>query len=171
MPQDMHARKQKSVVRGSKVGESLNSVSTFVLPENGIGERIKERREELRLNYEELARMTTLYDAPDYKQGLTAAMLARYEKGVDAKPVLPGARELRLLCSALNVGADWLLLGIDHKDQARYAMDVAQALERLSDALGRYKLAGKPGTIVGASEHEMKLSQVRRPKGGKGPEG
>ena len=135
------------------------------LPEDKIAERIKKRREELRLNYEELARLTALYDAPDYKKGLTPAMLARYEKGLEGKPVLPGARELRLLCDALDVPADWLLLGIDHKEQAHYATEVAELLSALLSRMDTYKIAGQPITATKSGEHAYKLQQVRRSKG------
>lgn len=94
-------------------------------PEEGIGERIKKRREELRLNYEELARLTTKCDY--WGKGLSGVSLARYEKG----EALPGARELRLLCESLHLPSEWLLLGVDRQDQAKGAVVLANKLVAL----------------------------------------
>jgi|GEM_PF-4828891 transcriptional regulator with XRE-family HTH domain len=102
--------------------------ASYPPPEEGIGERIRARREELRLNYEELARLTARCDYWGEKKGLTSAMVARYEKGVDGRPVLPGARELRILCEALYVQPEWLLLGVDRLDQAKGAVRLAKKL-------------------------------------------
>ncbi|MEO8717894.1 MAG: helix-turn-helix transcriptional regulator [Burkholderiales bacterium] len=135
------------------------------LPEDKIAERMKKRREELRLNYEELARLTAEFDAPEYKKGLTPAMLARYEKGLGGKPVLPGARELRLLCSALLVRADWLLLGIDHKAKEHYATEIADLFFTLLSRANSYKKAGQSITAAEVDEHAEKLQRVRRSKG------
>lgn len=100
-------------------------------PEEGIGERIKKRREELRLNYEELSRMTIRCDYWGGNKGLTSAMIARYEKGVEGKPVLPGAREIRILCDSLNISPEWLLFGVDRQDQSKGAVALANQLVSL----------------------------------------
>lgn len=147
-------------VPGDGSGSSLN------LPEDKLGERIKARREELRLNYEELSRLTALYDAPEYKKGLTAAMLARYEKGADGKAVYPGARELRLLCDALNVPADWLLLGIDKEHAAQSATRIVNMLARIQRDLELYPMIGQPIWVTKEAEHVEKLHRVRKPKAG-----
>lgn len=126
--------------------EAVNSgilSGRYVPTEDKIGERIKEARERIKFNFEELARLTALYDHPDYKKGLTPAMLARYEKGVDGRPVLPGARELRILCESLGVSADWLLLGVNHKDIYQHAGEVAQRLNALLSAAENYKMFGQ----------------------------
>ncbi|BCM23827.1 helix-turn-helix domain-containing protein [Methyloradius palustris] len=82
----------------------------YVPPEDTIGVRIKARRNELALNVEELARLTQQYDYGDEKKGISASMLRRYEYEDGSKP---GTREIRLLCDALDVSADWLIRGID----------------------------------------------------------
>lgn len=78
-------------------------------PEDGIGERIKARREELRLNVEELARLTKQYDFA-MKKGISPSTIRRYEYKEGG--FNPGAREIILLCDALDVSADWLVRGI-----------------------------------------------------------
>lgn len=113
--------KQLGVVPPAEL--TVSAKSLFVPPEDKIGERIKEAREKIGLNFEQLARLTVEYDAPQYEQGISAAMLARYERGVDdGRPVLPGARELRLLCEALDVRADWLLLGMKEDTETAEAL-------------------------------------------------
>lgn len=116
-------------------------------PEDGMGERIKKRREELGLNYEELARLTAMYDYWEEPLGLTSAMLARYEKGKDGKPILPGARELRILCQALDVTADWLLRGtvVDPfgKQFHATASEVADVAIKLMQTIEKYQLFKK----------------------------
>ena len=75
-------------------------------PEAGIGDRLKYGRGELSLSVEALARLTKRYDRHESK-GVSPSSLLRYESGDS----LPGARELRLLCEALAVPPQWLLLG------------------------------------------------------------
>lgn len=77
------------------------------LPEKGIGGRIKEARlrKENDLTIEALSRLCKIVDPAG--QGIAQPTIVRYEK----TEVLPGARELRVLCAALNVSADWLILG------------------------------------------------------------
>lgn len=75
-------------------------------PEGAIGERLKYARSELSLSVEALARLTKPYDKHESK-GVSPTSIARYESGES----LPGARELRLLCEALDVPPQWLLLG------------------------------------------------------------
>lgn len=152
----------ESIVRTPAIGETLQR---YAPPEERLAERMKARREELRLNYEELARMTAQYDAPDYKKGLTPAMLARYEKGLDGKAVFPGARELRLLTSALNVSADWLLLGIDSKDQGTEAAKIVARLGSLMKDIEVYPLIETNIWLSRAAEHHQKLFMVRKGKG------
>lgn len=78
-------------------------------PEDGIGNRIKERRDELRLNVEELARLTKEYDFA-VKKGISPSTLRRYEYRTGG--FKPGAREICLLCDALDISADWLVRGV-----------------------------------------------------------
>lgn len=77
---------------------------TSPTPEQSIGVRIKSKREELGLNFEEFSALTKGYDA----EGIAAVTLRRYEREGDGA-TLPGIRELRILCDALDVTADYLL--------------------------------------------------------------
>ena len=83
----------------------------YTPPEDGIGGRIKAKRTELNLNVEEFARLTESYDYREHGKGkgISASMLRRYESG----GFKPGAREICLLCDALDVSADWLVRGFE----------------------------------------------------------
>lgn len=84
--------------------------SNPLAPEEGIAARIKEARQRpgYDLSVEALSRLCKEFDGQG--QGITATTLLRYEQG----KVLPGARELRVLCDALDVSADWLLFGAEN---------------------------------------------------------
>lgn len=75
-------------------------------PESMIGRRLQAARTHYKLSVEALSRLTKSFDPHDGK-GISPPSLARYESGTNH----PGARELRLLCEALAVSADWLLYG------------------------------------------------------------
>lgn len=110
------------------------SAPDYVPPEDGIRLRIKARREELGLNVEELARLTAEYDyaqlEPGEKpksKGISPSMLRRYEYDSESGGSKPGARELCLLCYALDVSADWLLLGEKPSDDKSPMIRAAEA--------------------------------------------
>lgn len=72
--------------------------------ETSIPKRIAYCRGQLdNLSVEALARYTKYFDPV----GISKASIVRYEGGDS----FPGARELRILCDALWVSPDWLLLG------------------------------------------------------------
>lgn len=74
--------------------------------EVGIAKRIAYCRGQLdNLSVEALARYTKYFD----QVGVSKASIVRYEAGES----LPGARELRILCDALWVSPNWLLLGTE----------------------------------------------------------
>lgn len=75
-------------------------------PESWLGKRVVRARTHYGLNVEALSRMTKLCDEGEGR-GISPPTLARYESGDSA----PGARELRLLCVALRVTAQWLIFG------------------------------------------------------------
>lgn len=77
--------------------------------EEGIAERIKRARKALDLTVEDLSAATALFDVGDREgeRGVSVPTLYRYE----ANGTKPGARELRLLCFALNISPNMLLLG------------------------------------------------------------
>lgn len=76
-----------------------------VPPEARLGERIKHVRKVRTMNIEWLSRLTKEYDASG--GGLSASSISRYETGEG----LPGVREFRLLCEALDVPVHWLMYG------------------------------------------------------------
>jgi len=102
------------------------SGSSYTPPESLIGERIRKRRAEIGdgLSVEDLSRLCKMCDHED--QGVSRAALFRYESG----KILPGARELRILCNAMKVSANWLLLGSESPDMPPVTSELAMALER-----------------------------------------
>ncbi|MCO5096445.1 MAG: helix-turn-helix domain-containing protein [Rhodocyclaceae bacterium] len=73
-------------------------------PEKGVGQRIAYCRGQLdNLSVEALARYSKNFDPA----GISRPTIVRYESGEN----IPGARELRILCDALWVPANWILFG------------------------------------------------------------
>jgi len=140
----------------------------YAPPEDSIGDRIKAERNKLHLNIEELARLTGAYDYRDHGKGkgISASMLRRYESG----GFNPGAREICLLCDALDVSADWLVRGIETKSQVTEKQKVADALfnavssvfEELQHPLSDTSLEHQRGQWK-ISERTTKLSEARQP--------
>lgn len=91
--------------------------------EAGIGERIAYCRGQLdNLSIDALARYTKFFDS----EGVSRQSIIRYEAGNSA----PGARELRILCKALWVPANWLLFGtLDSDTQRQTGRVLLEALE------------------------------------------
>jgi hypothetical protein len=74
-------------------------------PEAGIGKRIAYCRGQLdNLSVEALARYTKYFDADG--NGVSRMSIVRYEDGA-----IPCGREIRILCEALWIPADWLVFG------------------------------------------------------------
>jgi len=127
-------------------------------PEEGIGDRIRERRKELDLSVEELASLTTMCSSGS-EEGISAPTLYRYE----SKGSKPGARELRLLCEALNVSPSILLLGkewdLEQESDAKIASILRSLVAEISH--GGVRIAGKSNQ--GRSEwHHFKLTEVKK---------
>lgn len=74
-------------------------------PESRLGERVRYARNALNLNIEALSRLTKEDDPQG--NGLSPTSIARYESGDS----LPGIREFRILCEALEIPLAWLLYG------------------------------------------------------------
>ena len=112
-------------------------------PEDGIGDRIRQAREKLGLSQARLAEKTKEQDRFEGK-GIPRSVLIGYEAGKHK----PGARELRLLCDALDLDVAQLLYGQqdlrEDIDSVRAAMhagmraDLAAAL-RVGFSLMRLK--------------------------------
>lgn len=94
-------------------------------PESGIGKRIKYCCGQLdNLPVEALARYTRNFE----EGGVSRQSLVRYVSGDTS----PGARELRILCEALWVPANWLLFGvIDPAAEGSALMEIARGLRRM----------------------------------------
>lgn len=75
-------------------------------PEDGIGDRIRQARDRLGLSQARLSERTKERDHFENK-GIPRSVLVGYESG----KFKPGARELRLLCDALEVDIKHLLYG------------------------------------------------------------
>ena len=101
--------------------------------ELNIGHRIKEQRERLGLNFEQLSALTAWCDYGGKGPGIAAVTLRRYERE-GANSTLPGLRELRILCATFEVSADRLLL--DAKPQPYEEQDRVD-WEALKDILQR----------------------------------
>ena len=106
----------------------VGGATPYSPPEDGIGGRIKAKRTELNLNVEELARLTVSYDYREHGKGkgISASMLRRYEYKEGGSN--PGAREICLLCDALDVSADWLVRGIEARSEETGKQNAANAL-------------------------------------------
>lgn len=74
-------------------------------PEDGIGDRIRSAREGRGLSQTALAARTKMVDQAG--KGVARTVLVGYESG----NFRPGAREIRLLCQALSVTPNWLIMG------------------------------------------------------------
>lgn len=74
-------------------------------PEDGIGDRIRSAREGRGLSQTALAARTKMVDQAG--KGVARTVLVGYESG----NFRPGAREIRLLCQALSVTPNWVVMG------------------------------------------------------------
>lgn len=77
------------------------------VPEDGIGERIRAAREGRGFSQTALAARTKSVDPAG--KGVARTVVVGYEAG----NFRPGAREIRLLCEALSVSPNWLILGAE----------------------------------------------------------
>lgn len=111
--------------KGFQIGLGNEEAEHYTPPENGIGERIRLKRAELAggLTVEDLSRICKEFDPEG--QGVSRAALFRYESG----KILPGARELRILCEALAVSPNWLLLGTDRERWTETTSVMVEALD------------------------------------------
>lgn len=132
--------------------------SKYVPPESGIGERIKEARKNLNISVEQLSDLTSRFDHEARYvdgSGISTPSLYRYEKSER----LPGARELRLLCEALKVSPNWLLLGEERNEQESEYGEIGKVFCSLID---RAEQLNRPsGTPDNNLLHSLKLSEVK----------
>lgn len=132
--------------------------SKYVPPEAGIGERIKEARKNIGVSVEQLSDLTSRFDHEALYadgSGISTPSLYRYEKGER----LPGARELRLLCEALKVTPNWLLLGKAESEQESEYGQIGRVLCSLIDRAEQLnRPSGSPSNDL---LHALKLSEVK----------
>ena len=76
-------------------------------PEDGIGDRVRSAREARGLSQTALAARTKMVDGTG--KGVARTVLVGYEAGT----FRPGAREIRLICQALSITPNWLILGAE----------------------------------------------------------
>jgi len=133
-------------------------------PEEGIGERLRYCRSELMLSVEALSRLTKRYDLHESK-GVSPTSIGRYE----SRESLPGARELRLLCEALDVPPAWLLLGdVPNAGKGKAQQALLQALsDFVHEAQADIQIGGMPASklqeYTSQTTRAAWLAEVRKP--------
>lgn len=115
---------KKTVKNAADATDSAVTNGPVVVPEDSIGQRIKDARQlpENSLSVEALSRLCRECDPQG--QGISRTALVRYESG----EIKPGAREIRIICRALELTADWLVLG--QKDSRKPAIEETLGLLR-----------------------------------------
>ena len=125
-------------------------------PESRIGDRIAYCRGQLNnLPIEALARYTKNFDT----DGISRHSLIRYEAGGTS----PGARELRILCDALWIPANWLLFGVlDPGADGSAAMELVSVLRRFIRE--ENSPAGMPDVVQDLSKLKLESDIEQRQK-------
>lgn len=105
--QFIHMKKPKTEIKTEPVPPAADAPEGGATgaPEDGIGDRIRSARERRGFSQTALAARTKLVDPAG--KGVARTVVVGYESGA----FRPGAREIRLLCQALSVTPNWLLLG------------------------------------------------------------
>jgi transcriptional regulator with XRE-family HTH domain len=172
------ATKNQSVINDMKADMGRTDAYQLAIlellppPEDGIGNRIKSRREDLRLNIEELARLTKEYDFAG-KKGISPSTLRRYEYKTGG--FNPGAREICLLCDALDVSADWLVRGVkrgnvDEPTQEAFnafldaVKKIISAQNKLPDSAMQQNKGQRARYIEGPDERLERLRRAKLPE-------
>lgn len=120
--------------------------------EREIGQRIKAKREQFGLNFEQLAALTREYDP----EGIAAVTLRRYERS-DEGASLPALRELRILCETLDVSADYLIRGDKSEDDTRDQ----EAWEQLKSVI---RQIAQPSPLPGVGKRDPYQAMERQEK-------
>lgn len=133
-------------------------------PESGIGDRIRAAREARGLSQTALAARTKMVDSGG--KGVARTVLFGYESG----KFRPGAREVRLICQALSVTPNWLILGAEVANTQASMELVRQkdwtAAVRLAMAIAVLKPHERAGfqslvlSMAGRQLGDMKLSAL-----------
>lgn len=133
-------------------------------PEHGIGDRIRAAREARGLSQTALAARTQMADSTG--KGVGRTVLFGYESG----KFRPGAREIRLICQALSVTPNWLILG-DEAASTQASMELVRqrdwiAAVRLAMAISILKPHERAGfqslvlSLAGRQLGDMRLSSL-----------
>lgn len=133
-------------------------------PEHGIGDRIRAAREARGLSQTALAARTQMADSAG--KGVGRTVLFGYESG----KFRPGAREIRLICQALSVTPNWLILG-DEAASTQASMELVRqrdwiAAVRLAMAISILKPHERAGfqslvlSLAGRQLGDMRLSSL-----------
>lgn len=133
-------------------------------PESSIGDRIRAAREARGLSQTALAGRTKMADSTG--KGVARTVLVGYESG----NFRPGAREIRLICQALSVTPNWLILGAEAANNQASMELVRQrdwiAAVRLAMAISILKPHERAGfqslvlSLAGRQLGDMKLSAL-----------
>lgn len=127
------------------------------VPEDGMGERIRDRREKKNLTQEALSILTRYPQIDPEGRGLSRPSIVGYEQGKS----LPDARGIRLLAMALDTTPSWLVLG-------KYdELEPENPRQALLDALDRYTL--RRSLEIGP-EYRLKMALGLRKLEGLDPE-
>jgi transcriptional regulator with XRE-family HTH domain len=113
-----------------KTDDKSNAAPRRPVPEDGIGQRIKEAREARDWTQSVVSVRTKLIDPNE--EGISRTVLVGYESG----KTKPGAREIRLLAEVLRVTPNWLLYGAEKPFHATLpSMEYLQGDDEFEKAL------------------------------------
>jgi transcriptional regulator with XRE-family HTH domain len=99
----MVVKKKAAEKNSNETSVKARPVSSVSVPEDQIGDRIREAREAMGLTQVGLATRTKLIDVKG--EGISRTVIIGYEAG----NYKPGAREMRILCETLSITPNWLL--------------------------------------------------------------
>ena len=126
-----------------------------------IGERIQKKRKALDLSAEELVLLIATYDfstTNSNEKGISLPTIYRYEKGERE----PASREIKLLCSALNVSSDWLIFGESWNSQQEADTELANNFRTLINLVSdksKSKLFDRSKSRD--SSHQLKCLEIK----------
>lgn len=129
-----------------KVQDQATDLIRQGVPERGIGSRLAHARERLGLTQTKLAERTKRSDPEG--RGVPRTVLIGYESG----KFLPGARELRVLCHALDLDIAWLLYGVEDTTTEDVEREAAVRLLRYPGIDLQFELAM---SIARLKKHEQ----------------
>lgn len=122
--------KEMALMPKEKTDGKTNPAPRRPVPEDGIGQRIKEAREARDWTQSIVSVRTKLIDPNE--EGISRTVLVGYESG----KTKPGAREIRLLAEVMHVTPNWLLYGAEKPFHATLpSMEYLQGDDEFEKAL------------------------------------